>query len=56
VGPVYLLEAVDWAMQMEPPSRPQDAGELLDSLRRHADELPASRLSELVSETRSPRD
>ncbi len=54
--PTYLLEAVDWAMQMEPTSRPQDAGELLDSLRSHADELPHSRLSELASETRSPRD
>jgi serine/threonine protein kinase len=50
--PAFLLEAVDWAMEMEPGSRPQDAGELLAFLRRHVDELPSSRSSEALSETR----
>jgi serine/threonine protein kinase len=42
--PTFLLEAVDWAMQMEPRTRPQDAGELLSFLRPRAEELPGSRL------------
>ena len=50
--PAFLLEAVDWAMEMEPGSRPQDAGELLAYLQRHVDELPSSRSSEMLSETR----
>jgi serine/threonine protein kinase len=48
--PAFLLEAVDWAMALEPVNRPQDAGELLASLRRDAEELPGSRLSETLSE------
>jgi serine/threonine protein kinase len=44
--PLFLLEAVDWAMEMDPGNRPQDAGELLRNLRQFSDELPRSRFSE----------
>jgi len=44
--PLFLLEAVDWAMDMDPGRRPQAAGELLESLERSADELPRSRFAE----------
>jgi hypothetical protein len=44
--PLFLLEAVDWAMEMDTERRPQDAGELLRGLRRFAGEVPTSRLSE----------
>jgi serine/threonine protein kinase len=44
--PRFLLEAVDWSMEMDPERRPKDAGELLAALRRHAHEVPASRMSE----------
>ncbi len=40
--PQFLLEAVDWAMQMDPGRRPQAAGELLEALQQSADELPRS--------------
>ena len=52
--PAFLLEAVDWAMEMEPTSRPQDAGELLASLRQHLHEVPSPRSSEALSELREP--
>ncbi len=45
--PSFLLEAVDWAMEMEPEARPQNAGELLQALKKFAEDLPSSRLSEL---------
>jgi serine/threonine protein kinase len=44
--PLFLLEAVDWAMEMDPERRPHDAGELLCALRRFAGEVPASRFTE----------
>jgi hypothetical protein len=44
--PLFLLEAVDWAMEMDPERRPHDAGELLRALRRFAGEVPASRFTE----------
>jgi serine/threonine protein kinase len=47
--PVFLLEAVDWAMQMDASRRPQHAGQLLDFLSPHADELPRSYLTETRS-------
>lgn len=52
--PAYMLEAVDWATQMEPDRRPQDAGELLDVFRRNLDAgaAPGLRLSEPLTETR----
>jgi serine/threonine protein kinase len=52
--PDYLLEAVDWAMQMEPIRRPRDAGELLEVLNRNLGMVTPSglRLSEPFSETR----
>jgi len=52
--PAYLLEAVDWATQMEPDRRPQDAGELLEVFRRNLDAgaAPGLRLSEPLTETR----
>jgi serine/threonine protein kinase len=37
--PQFLLEAVDWAMEMDPSRRPQDAGELLCALKRVEGEL-----------------
>jgi len=30
--PVYLLEAMDWAMEMDPDQRPQNAGDLLSAI------------------------
>ena len=30
--PVYLLEAIDWAMEMDTHQRPQNAGDLLDAI------------------------
>lgn len=44
--PLFLLEAIDWSMEMDPGRRPQNAGELLRALRRFANELPTSRISE----------
>jgi serine/threonine protein kinase len=44
--PSFLLEAVDWAMDMDPVRRPQDAGELLRALRQYTGELPGSRFAE----------
>lgn len=44
--PLFLLEAVDWSMEMDPERRPKDAGELLDALRQFAGEVPTSRFSE----------
>jgi hypothetical protein len=44
--PLFLLEAVDWAMELDPGRRPRDAGILLQSLRKYAGELPSSRPSQ----------
>jgi len=44
--PLFLLEAVDWAMEMDPQRRPQDAGELLRALRQFASQVQASRFTE----------
>lgn len=44
--PRFLLQAIDWAMEMDQVKRPQDAGELLRALRQYADEVPASHFSE----------
>ncbi|MEY6431278.1 serine/threonine-protein kinase [Thioalkalicoccus limnaeus] len=38
--PLFLLEAVDWSMTMDPMERPQDAGHLLNALRQFVDEAP----------------
>lgn len=38
--PKYLLAATDWAMQMPPEKRPQDAGQLLDLLNKYGGDLP----------------
>jgi serine/threonine protein kinase len=56
--PQFLLEAVDWAMAMDPGKRPQDAGVLLRTLRKYVGELSSSRLSESQTidlESRSKR-
>lgn len=63
--PMFLLEAVDWAMEMDPTKRPQDAGALLKVLRQYAGELRVSRFgdtgggdsrpSSLSDKTQSPR-
>lgn len=50
--PAFLLEAVDWAMQMEPDRRPQNAGELLESLRRSVSDLPKAGPTEARSKAR----
>jgi serine/threonine protein kinase len=52
--PMFLLEAVDWAMAMEPDQRPQDAGELLDALQGCVGELPHSHFSDFASESPIP--
>ncbi|MBK1730408.1 serine/threonine-protein kinase [Thiococcus pfennigii] len=39
--PLFLLEAIDWSMTMDPAERPQDAAQLLAALRRFVD-LPAA--------------
>ncbi|MCG6862592.1 MAG: serine/threonine protein kinase [Chromatiaceae bacterium] len=44
--PLFLLEAVDWAMEMEPTRRPQNASDLLGALEQFSDELPRSRTQE----------
>jgi len=51
--PMFLLEAVDWAMAMEPEQRPQDAGELLDALKGCVSELAHSSFSEFTSESKA---
>jgi serine/threonine protein kinase len=48
--PAFLLEAVDWAMSMDPTRRPQDAGELLAVLSSAVGDLPHSRFSELAQQ------
>jgi serine/threonine protein kinase len=32
--PLFLLQAIDWAMELDPLQRPQNAGELLTALKR----------------------
>ena len=44
--PPFLLDAADWAMQMDPAQRPQHAAALLAMLAKHAEDSPRSRLSE----------
>lgn len=51
--PLFLLEAVDWCMEMDRARRPKDAGVLLQALRQHAGELPLSRQSEPFTATPS---
>ena len=51
--PMFLLEAVDWAMAMEPDQRPQGAGELLAALRGCVGGLPHARVCDPASEPRS---
>jgi serine/threonine protein kinase len=48
--PMFLLNAVDWAMSMDPTTRPQDAGELLAALGGAVGDLPHSRFSDLTAE------
>ncbi|WP_295387259.1 serine/threonine-protein kinase [uncultured Thiodictyon sp.] len=56
--PAYLLEAVDWAMAMDPAKRPQDARELLSALARQVGNLPQTGFSDLVGARpeRAPTD
>jgi hypothetical protein len=39
--PLWLLEAIDWAMALAPLDRPQTASELRDALLTHAQEILA---------------
>ncbi|MBV5309465.1 serine/threonine-protein kinase [Chromatium okenii] len=48
--PAFLLEAVDWALKMEPDQRPQDAAELLNVLTQHAADLYRPRPSDSSSQ------
>jgi serine/threonine protein kinase len=50
--PMFLLEAVDWAMAMEPDQRPQGARELLEALRGCVGGLPHARGCDPASEPR----
>ena len=54
--PAFLLEAVDWAMEMDPARRPRDAGELLRTLEQFANELPRSQSLESQSSTMASLD
>jgi serine/threonine protein kinase len=54
--PPFLLEAVDWAMALEPANRPQDAGELLACLRRNVVGLPGWPLTDTMSELPGGQD
>jgi hypothetical protein len=56
--PDWLLEIVDWSMQMDPAKRPRDAGELLRALHAHTEdsrETPATESSQAQRETSHPR-
>ena len=44
--PLVLLEAVDWAMEMDAKRRPRNAGELLRALEQFEGELPRSRYAD----------
>lgn len=51
--PAYLLEAIDWAMEIDYEKRPQNAGELLEALRNGSVGLDSeSEASELLSARR----
>ncbi len=54
--PMFLLEAVDWSLSMDPGQRPQDAAELLAELNAHIDDPQISRSvdpgPEVVGESR----
>lgn len=52
--PLFMLEAVDWAMDMDPVRRPQDAGELLRALQQYTGELPRARFSESLHAENAP--
>lgn len=52
--PAYLLEAVDWAMAMDPAKRPQDARELLNALTRQIGNVPQTDFSDLSQAPRGP--
>ncbi|MES9818263.1 MAG: hypothetical protein ABW155_16600 [Candidatus Thiodiazotropha sp.] len=50
--PASMLEAIDWAMEVEYEKRPQNAGELLQALR--VDKIDSdSAISNLISEKRA---
>jgi serine/threonine protein kinase len=53
--PSYLLEAIDWCMQLDEAKRPQNAGELLDRFEREQDVLTPSELRGLRSPQYRPR-
>ena len=49
----WLLEIVDWSMQMDPAKRPRDAGELLRALRAHTKD---SRQTPAAESSQAPRE
>ena len=54
--PLVLLEAIDWAMEMDPTKRPKDAGVMLQTMTQYADEIPVSRLTREYSQSVSSVD
>ena len=53
--PLSLLQTVDWAMDMNPELRPQDAGELLRAMRRFAGETTDAGFPEPTAASEAPR-
>jgi len=53
--PVYLLEAMDWAMEMDPQQRPQNAGDLLSALTDKTGRPLASAIIKPNSSTQKPK-
>ncbi|MEJ2425920.1 MAG: serine/threonine protein kinase, partial [Candidatus Thiodiazotropha sp.] len=52
--PTYLLEAIDWAMEIDYQKRPQNASELLQALSNNQSEIDTeSAVSELFDEQRA---
>ncbi len=49
--PYFLLRAIDWAMELDPLRRPQNAGELLAALRQ---KLPTDRLYSMTNSSSPP--
>lgn len=49
--PGYLLEVIDWAMEVDPLLRPQNAGAMLDALMKGKESDPESRETSIMEET-----
>lgn len=49
--PSFLLDAIDWAMEIEYEKRPQNAGDLLAALEQHTQEAPKDELPDELRAT-----